>query len=523
VNVSLTNMPQSVSQKILRNSSFNIFARIVHTAVYLVIIPFIIYNVGGTRYGIWVALFAFVEYFNLLDLGFGAAVVKYTADNYARNDISGIGSIMITAFLFYSLLAPFIIIPIFFAHAIISFLHVDPENFYEATFLLKGVLLVFVFNYITSVVRNVLVGLQRIDIQNLCDMVYTLLYAAGVIVVLKSGFGLKGLIVLIGLLRIALVSVQTVCVFKIVPGIKGGLKSVSGRIFKKFFQYGIKLQITSFAGLFNFQLDKILIGHFLRMELVTFYDLGSKIAMFIRQVPAVLLSPLIPASAELATTGDRQRLEAMYIRGAKYITLTAAPIAVFLCTMAPTVMLIWMGKGNYDYAVMAIRILAVGYFFNIITGVITSMGRGIGVLHYEVQTSCFIALANLFLSVFLIIKIGFIGALIGTMAAMTVGNTLYVYRFNQYLKVPFAGFLKETFAKPVIICFLAGAVIWSGQYIVFSEFLTFSISRINMAICFVISGICFSAIYIAGLFLTGFVGRPDLEIFGQIVRAVRGV
>jgi len=213
----------------------------------------------------------------------------------------------------------------------------------------------------------------------------------------------------------------------------------------------------------------------------------------------------------------------MYIRGAKYITFTAAPIAAFLGTMAPTVMLIWMGRGDYDYAVMALRILAVGYFFNIITGVITSMGRGIGVLHYEVQTSCFIALANLFLSVFLIIKIGFIGALIGTMVAMTVGNIIYVYRFNRYLKVPFAGFLKETFVKPVIICLLTGAIIWSGQYIVFSEFLTFSISRINMVIYFIISGILFSSIYIGGLFMTGFIGRSDLEIFAQTIRSVRGM
>ena len=522
-NHTLTDMPKSISQKILRNTSFNIFGKILHTAVYLVIIPFIIHSVGGTRYGIWVVLFAFVEYFNLLDLGFGAAVVKYTADNYACNNIARIGQIIITAFLFYLLLVPLIVAPIFFIDSIVVFFNVAHDNLEEAAFVFRGVLLIFAFNYITSVFRNVLIGLQRIDIQNLCDMVYTLLYAAGVVIVLKSGFGLKGLIILVGLLRIALVSVQTVCVFKIVPEIKQGLRYASGKIFRDFFKYGIKLQITSFAGLFNFQLDKILIGHFLRMEMVTFYDLGSKVAMFIRQAPAVLLSPLIPASAELAAMGDRERLEAMYIRGAKYITFIAAPIAAFLGTMAPTILLIWMGKGDYDYAVIALRILAVGYFFNIITGVITSMGRGIGVLHYELQTSCFVALANLFLSVFLIIKIGFIGALIGTMVAMTLGNILYVYRFNQYLKVPFTDFLKETFAKPVIVCFLTGAVIWSGQYLIFNNLISISINRINMAMYLILAGIFFTLIYSGCLSLIGFIKRSDLEIFQRAMRSIRGV
>jgi len=514
-------MPEDISQKILRNTSFNILARIVRTGVYLVIIPVIIYHVGETRYGIWVILFAFVDYFSLLDLGFGAATIKYTADNYTRNDISRIGQTLITALLFYLLLLPIIIIPIFLAERIIWFFNVSPENFKEAVFVLRGVLLIFAFTQITGVFRNILIGIQRIDIQNLCEIVNTFMYGVGVILVLRHGLGLKGLVLLIGGLRFILVAAHTLCVFKLVPGIRGGLRHSSGKMFKEFFKYGIKLQITTISGLFNFQLDKLLIGHFLRLELVTFYQLGSKIALFIREVPSVFLSPLIPASAELSAVCDHARLEAMHLRGSKYITLLAAPIAVFLGTMAPTVMLIWMGTNDYPHAILAIRILAIGYFFNIITGVTTSMVRGIGILGYEMYASLFIALTNLVLSLVLIIKIGFVGALIGTAVAMSVGNMFYIYRFSQYMETAFVSFLKDTFIKPVSIALLAGALIWPTQYLILNNLIPISTNRINMAIYVIISGIFFLLIYIGGLFVTGFIKKSDLQIFGQIVKSVR--
>lgn len=515
-------MQKSISQKILRNTTFNILARIVHTAAYIVVIPVIIYNVGETRYGIWVTFFAVVDYFSLLDLGFGAATVKYTADYYARNEIFCIGQIVITVFLFNLLFFPLMIIPIFYADNIVNFFHVAPENFNEAIFVLRGVLLIFAFTQMTSVFRNILIGLQRMDIQNLCEMINTLLYAAGVIFVFIIGLGLKELILLIGGLRLFLVVTHILCVLKIFPGIKKGLKHFSARMFKEFFSYGIKLQITSVAGLFNFQLDKLLIGHFLRINLVTFYELGSKIATFIRQVPSVLLIPLIPASAELAVKGDRKRLEDMHLRGAKYLTLTAAPIAVFLIAMAPTIMLVWIGIDDYSYTILALRILSIGYFFNIVAGAVTSIVRGIGIMHYEMYTSLFIALTNLTLSFVLIIKIGFVGALIGTTVSMTVGDICYLYKFNKYMKIPFAHFLKVAFIMPVFAALFAGAIAWLSQYSIYNDIISIPINRMNMAVYLVLTCVFFTLIYSGGLFLSGFIKQSDMEIFQKLIRSFKG-
>ena len=514
-------MTVSVRQKILRNTTFNAIAKLFRIPVYLLMIPYIVNHVGATRYGIWIAVFAFVDYFSLLDLGFGAAAIKYTAGYNARKDIFSIGQIVLTAVLFNSLIIPIVITLILFSGTILNFFNIEPEYLSETFFVFNGVLIIFAFNQITSVFRNVLIGLQRIDIQNLCDVANTLLYAIGVILVLSNGFGLKGLLLLVGALRCLLVFSQVLFVFRVVPGIKSGLRHFNAMMFKDFFRYGIKLQFTSIAGLINFQLDKLLIGYFLRLDFVTFYELGSKIAMVIRMLPSFLLAPLIPASAELATKGDDQRLETLHMRGTKYIAFIAAPLASFLIVMAPVIMSAWLGTNDNYYACLSLRILSIGYFFNIITSVITSIGRGIGVLDYEMYATALIASANLILSVTLIITIGFAGALIGTSISMIFGNIIYLYRFNNYLGISFSKFLKYAFFKPVFSSVVAGAILHTSQNFLFDSLLSFPANRMTMIVYLGLTGVIFFIIYSIGLLVTGSIKSNDYKVLGQVIASIR--
>jgi O-antigen/teichoic acid export membrane protein len=512
-------MPENIRKKILRNTTFNFFARIIHLSVSLFTIPVIVAYVGESRYGIWAALFAFADYFNMLDMGFGAATVKYTADFYAIKNIRRIGEMLTTALIFYLITVSVTIFPFCFAGNIVSFFKVPPAYFDEAVFILKGVLLLFVLNQITGVFRNALNGLQRMDIQNLFEISYTILYAAIVILVLKSGMGLKGLIVSIGVLRTFTAIGQSLCVIKLIPEIKDGFGIFNQEIFKSFFSYGIKLQITSVAGLFNFQLDKLLIGHFLKIEMVAFYELGSKIAMFVRYIPSVLTSALIPASAELSTVGDRERLKQMHLRGAKYIIFVAAPIAIFLIIMAPSVLMLWINLKDYSHAVLALRLLSVAYFFNIITGVITSIGRGIGMVHYEMYTSLLIVLMNLILSLSLIITMGFIGALIGTVITMIIGNMFYIYMFSRYIETPFVSFIRHAAIKPLFAGALAAASICiCQQYIIVNHLLTISTNRATLTVFLLVAGIIFFLVYFCGLILLKFIDKFDVELLKSIGR-----
>ena len=515
-------MPQSISHKIFRNTCFIILSKIISLLASLLIIPFIINEVGVARYGIWVMLFAFIDYFNILEFGFGAATIKYTAKFYAKKRINNIGQIIPTSMMFCLIMLPVQAIPFLLSDRIILFFNIIPGNYDEALFVLRGSIIIFFITQFTSVFRNILAGIQRIDVRNYWEIFNTLLYVSGVLLTLKNGYGLKGLVILTGILRIIISFIYTICVFSLLPQIKGSIWSFNRTLFKDFLSYGIKLQITTISGLFSFQLDKLLIGHFLKIEFVTFYELGSKIASFIRKLPSIAFGALIPASAELHEKQDHRRLETIYIKGGRYITLISAPIAVFLSVSAPTVIHIWMGEDNcFPQAILTARILAVGYFFNIITGVVTSLVRGIGILKYEMNTSIFIAVTNFSLSLLLIIKTGFIGVLIGTASAMAVGNAIYIYRFNKYLGISLAVYIKKTFVWPFTSSLIAGAVIWIIQSSTFFNHFLFTINRLNMLVFFIIIGIFYITMYIYLLISVKFLDKTDLNNFIQIFYSLR--
>ena len=149
------------------------------------------------------------------------------------------------------------------------------------------------------------------------------------------------------------------------------------------------------------------------------------------------------------------------------------------------------------------------------------MGRGIGVLDYEMYATALIASANLILSVTLIITIGFAGALIGTSISMIFGNIIYLYRFNNYLGISFSKFLKYAFFKPVFSSVVAGAILHTSQNFLFDSLLSFPANRMTMIVYLGLTGVIFFIIYSIGLLVTGSIKSNDYKVLGQVIASIR--
>jgi O-antigen/teichoic acid export membrane protein len=228
-------------------------------------VPFIISRVGASWYGIWVILFAIVDYFNLFDLGVGAATIKHIAEYHALGKYRKIIQAIFTTFVFRLIFIPPLVVAWFSENAILGFFRIDPHDMADAVFIFRWILLNFILSQFTAVFRNTLIGLQRIHISNLCGIFYLLSYAFMTFIVLGSGAGLKGLVITLFVLRCMLTIAQLVCVINSMPRMEGNFGLFDARLLKEFFRYGIKLQFNSLAGLINFQFDKLLIGHFLKL------------------------------------------------------------------------------------------------------------------------------------------------------------------------------------------------------------------------------------------------------------------
>ncbi len=449
--------PPSVNEQILRNSLWNALGKFVCVPLNLLLVPFVLACLGAERYGLWVALFALVDYAMLFDLGVGAATIKLAAEFKTDTQAGRLGSLAATALLFCLLFVPPLAAACGFAAEILAVLRLAPADPEEAVRVFRWVLALFALTQLQSVFRNLLIGLQQIHFTNLCEIVYFLLYALVTVLILRGGGGMGELVAGVFVLRAALGVAEVLLFLRATPrGLRSSWRP-DRRIASRLLGYGGRLQLTSLAGLLNFQYDKLLIGYVLRTEFIAFYELGSKLAALVRFVPSALLAPLIPAASELSARNETESLAALYREATRYLVLLAAPVAAILAFHADALCALWLGGQADPRAALALRWLAVAYFFNIATGGANAIGRGTGRLRPEMEAAAAISLLNVCSSLAFILLWGYPGVIAGTALSMAAGNLLYLRRFGRLLGEPWGRLLARTLAGPVACAVAAGA------------------------------------------------------------------
>ena len=164
---------------------------------------------------------------------------------------------------------------------------------------------------------------------------------------------------------------------------------------------------------------------------------------------------------------------------------------------------------------------SVGYFFNMLPGIVTPIVRGIGKPKYEMQTCLFIAIANVVLSTVLILKVGFIGALIGTSLSMSTGYAWYLFRFNKFIKEPFIRFVSYILIKPIVGAGFGTITILVINNIFLNDIFTNQSHRGAHFIALSLQVIIFAIIYAGTLMLTKHIDKVDMLVLRNVAKTIR--
>lgn len=511
-------MPETTSKKIIRNTIFNSAGRFWGFFLSFLLTPYIVHKIGVERFGIWAIANTAINFFMFLDLGIGSSFVKHIAEYNAKKNYKMINEVINTGLIFSLLFCMGVfIIFLLLKNFFVGLLKFSPELYEDVLFTFFGILIVFIINYAFTVFKSTLYGLQRIDIVNMIFVIVSIPGTVGLVLFLSFGFGLKGLIY--NSIIVALVTVMSyvVCAYRILPQMVIHPKSFSSAMFKRLWNFGFKVQIAGFSEFINRQLDKILLGYFLNVRMVGFYELGSKIAITTGSIPSILLRAIEPASSELNAADDKRALNSLYARGTKYLVLIAFPLALFVIMNASVIMHFWMGKPGYEKSALAIQVLTIGYSFFLINGVGRLMARGMGVPQFEMISALIILGLNISLSITLIILFGFVGALIGTSVSAIVGSVFFMNRFHKHIKRPITSFLKDVYLKPFFACIIAVLVLLTSGYL----FFLFGFQPSNRTGYFIflsVNGVVFSGTYLLCIFSFKYLDEYDMNVFLSAIK-----
>ncbi|MFA6434240.1 MAG: oligosaccharide flippase family protein [Elusimicrobiales bacterium] len=513
-------MTHSISRKIVRNTFFNTLGRVWTVLTSLILTPYIISRLGVERYGVLALLGGVTGYFGLFDFGISTSFVKYISEFYARKQYGKINEVVNTGAAFYFVFgAAVFAAAFFFLDPVLSVLKIPQGLYKETAFVFLAGVGIFSVSGALGSFASVPAGLQRMDIANMIGVAVSVPNIAGTVFVLEKGYGLPGL--MLNSLATALLSnaANIAAAFRMLPELEFNLFLSSRVLFKKLFSFGYKLQVSRFANLVSFQTDKFLITGFLNIGLVAYYQLGSSIVSQARQIPLLLISALIPAVSELEAREDRQALIRMYLRGSKYLISLSTPLLLFVAFNASVIMFAWMGAG-YERAADVIRFLCLGYYMATVTGVASSIAAGVARTDLDMKFGILMAVLNLALSVFLIIKFGFTGVLVGTSAALILSSLYYVKLFHEYLGVPVKEF-RRLFLKPAAVCAVPVLATYALNRFLHSA--SVGAGRPFALFVAAFDGLLFFALYGVIILKSGYFDEYDRKILGERIPFARYV
>ncbi len=419
-------------KKIIQNTVANAAGFVYIFISNILLVPFILHSIGAETYGsVWVVIGALTAYIGLLDLGTGTAFVKYIAQYYTKNLHGDILEAISSGVVLYLVLSSIIaVIVLIFDTTLLSFAGVPNQSLQDAQFVLRISVVIFIIVGVSSPVTAVVSALQRMDIIFYTTIIVQTWTIICTVIVLNHGEGVKGLILvnltssLINIGILVYFAKKELSFLKVLP------RYIRWEKCKIFLNYGINIQISKFGQIIMFQTDRVLTLKFFGSLTTTYYDIGARLTNSGRSFTGILITALIPAVSSIDAQNNGKQLSALYLRGTKYLIIVASGFFVFVSLFAEYIITVWLGDG-FVAATIITRILSIGYFFNIVTGVASSLTAGLGKTNIDRNYGIIVSVSNIIFVLAGAAMFGSIGIAIGTTISFIIGAVYFIVIFNH--------------------------------------------------------------------------------------------
>jgi len=494
--------------KVTRNVIYTAARSIILAPLPFLLIPYFLKKLGSAGYGTWAIFLAVNGMTSLADFGLVTSISKHVAQYYALKDFRALGQLISTSLLLY----------LGIALAVASFLWASSRVLVSALFrnsMLPGAELVSLWKYLiflvfanilTLLFSSVIIGLQRMDLTTAINSMNLLLSAGLSVAFLHQGMGLRGILYGYAVAAWTVTILYGYVVRHLLPEARLKVTSCRWEVAHEILSFSSKAYVTQIAVAIHNQIEKFYLARFVGVVPVGWYDISSDLALKLRGIPGLVLTPVMPAASELDARNDHSRMLSLYFRAHKYLAFIGIPLVVYTVLISRHLVELWLGPSLRIIAI-PLSVLLMTNFVNLITGpgFLILMGRG--KLRPGLYSAVLGVVLNLTLSYGFIRAYGFQGAVAGTSISLCCAAVFFLFRFQREMNSSFLELAKIAYLKPAISSLLvAGA-----------EQFFLHIIGASWAGLFA-GGVVFGTVYSFLLLLFRFFDSADLAIAESVVQ-----
>lgn len=406
----------------------------LNTIVGLAYTPYMLRMMGQSEFGLYSLVISVIGYLTVLDLGFGNAIIRYTAKFRAEGKVNQQYSMFGMFVILYSIIG-------IIAFLIGLILYFNITSIFGDTMTLEELIkarvmvLIMVFNlaitFPFSIFGSIITAYENFVFQKVIQIVRIILNTIMMIVILEIGYRAIGMVVVVTFFNIATLIINYIyCKYKLKINL----------VFKKFEWHFLKeVSVYSFYIFLNIIMDKIywstgqfVLGAFVGTSAIAVFSVAIQLQRLYMDFSTAITGVFLPKVTAMVTSKDPDKsISDLFIRTGRIQFIIMAFILTGFMLFGKQFVILWAG---YEYA--DAYIIALLFFIPLTIPLIQNLGITILQARNQMKFRSLLyvglALLSLALQIPLAKRYGGIGSAMAISGALVTGQIIVM---NVYYKV----------------------------------------------------------------------------------------
>ena len=373
----------TVREALSRNVGVDVVARVGYLLSRFFIPPFVVAHIGLEAYGLWSTVFILVSYVGMSTLGVSNAYVRYVAQYMARGEPGKANALLSTGVTATLTIAGalFGLLLLGLPHVIVL-LKVPPALMAEARLAVLSVVAIFLLDLALCCFDDALSGCQRTaEVQTIWAISY-LVETVLIFSLVGRGYGIRGLVYAFVIRTLLANLLSAITAWRLLPWLRLSPRRWSREAVQVLLSFGGITQIQGFLAIGLNSIERAVAAPLIGLDAAGLLDIGKKLPAMAASVPSAFATAFMPAASYLhggleGTEEGRDAMAKLYLKGARYMNLSAAYICGLLATSAGPILLVWMGR-IYPATALLMVLFSVSTQVHLMTAPGTSMLKGMG-------------------------------------------------------------------------------------------------------------------------------------------------
>lgn len=420
----------------------NLFTKTLNMGVNFLLVPVLIAFLGKEKYGIWVTIYAFVNWFNIFDLGLGQGLKLKLTEAFTLKRNKEIRTLISSTYFFVmsialGLFVIAIISYIFFNWSFI--LSINERYHLEANQALLILTLFFLLVFVAKLIGEVYASLQLPFIENIVKTIGQLFFLVFIVILSYNSFS-QGSLLVVSIFSILPLFVLYLGINIYFFGYKSislspRLNLVSKKSLRQVVNPGISFFTIQIGCIILYSTDNLIIINLLSSEAVADYNVYYKYYSIPFLFYNIYVGSHWSSFIDALSKNDKRWIQKkMKMFNRLFILLCLSYVFVFLVN--EKIISLWVGNDKIEKNDELGLFLILYFLVSALTTNYIYVINAFGKLRIQLIAYIIIAILNIPLSIVLVdyFKMGSAGVIIASTICLTILTILMPIQYHKIIK-----------------------------------------------------------------------------------------